>query len=335
MPTLVVTSEQAGVDKYSQELAGVMPVRTIESGRYLSLPQAYRLMGLIMKEKGIIHLPNQNFARYALFRRNPFIVTVHDLIRFRFRFDPETPLERVLLGLDVLGIRRANHIIATSQHTRNDLIRYLHLPEDKITCIYDGVNHDVFRTDSPRPNPEPYILYVGSERPRKNLGRLLEAFAELKRDFPDIKLIKVGMAGRHNSYRRDTMKKLDSLGIRQDVIFLDHISESELARYYHSAELLAYPSLYEGFGLPPLEAMCSGCPVVTTNSSSLPEVVGDAGILVDPYDVGGWVTAMKCVLTDDHLKTEMVRKGLERAKQFSWEKTARETMQVYEKVASA
>jgi len=149
-----------------------------------------------------------------------------------------------------------------------------------------------------------------------------------------LKLVKVGEAGRHIGYRRDTVKKLDNLGIRQDVIFVDHISESELSRYYHSAELLAYPSLYEGFGLPPLEAMCCGCPVVTTNSSSLPEVVGDAGILVDPYDVGGWVQAMKNVLTDDHLRIEMIRKGLERSKRFSWEKTARETLQVYGKVAS-
>jgi len=98
LPTLVVTLEQAGVDKYSQELAKILPVKTIESGRYLSLLQAYRLTGLITKEKGIIHLPNQNFARYALFRRNPFIITVHDLIRFRFHFDPETPLERILLA---------------------------------------------------------------------------------------------------------------------------------------------------------------------------------------------------------------------------------------------
>ena len=322
------------MDKYSQELSRLLPVRTIETRRYLSLSESCRLAGLIRGEKDIVHLPNQNFARYALSRRRPFIVTVHDLIRFLFRFDPETLVERALLRLDVHCIRRASHIIAASQHTRSSLVRDLHLPEDRVTLIYDGVDHTVFKPGSPPPLEGPYILYVGSERPRKNLGRLFEAFAVLKQDFPGLKIVKAGTAGRSLGYRLDTERKLDSLGIRQDVVFAGHVAENELARYYGSAALLAYPSLHEGFGLPPLEAMSSGCPVVTSDNSSLPEVVGDAGILVDSSDTGGWVEAMRKVLTDSALREEMVGKGLERARQFSWEKTARETLAVYQKVAA-
>jgi len=334
MPTLVVTTEQAGVDKYSQELARLMPLRTIETRRYLSLSEAFGLANIIRKEPDVIHLPNQNFARYALFRRNPFVVTVHDLIRFLFRFDPEAMVEKALLRLDVHCIRRAGHIIATSQHTRGSLIRYLHVPEDRVTLVYDGVDHAAFKPGCPPPLEGPYILYVGSERPRKNLGRLFEAFAVLKQDFPDLKLVKAGTAGRSLTYRLDTMRKLDSLGIRQDVVFPGHVAEHELARYYGSAVLLAYPSLHEGFGLPPLEAMASGCPVVSSNNSSLPEVVGDAGILVDSSDTSGWIEAMRRVLTDSTLRDEMIGKGLERARQFSWEKTTRETQAVYDRVAA-
>ncbi len=131
------------------------------------------------------------------------------------------------------------------------------------------------------------------------------------------------------------MKKLASLGITEDVIFLDHVSELELAYYYSSAQLLAYPSLYEGFGLPPLEAMACGCPVVTSNTSSLPEVVGEAGLMVNPYDIDSLAQAMRQVLTDSELRDNMVRKGLEQSKRFSWEKAAEQTLEVYKKVGSA
>ena len=128
--------------------------------------------------------------------------------------------------------------------------------------------------------------------------------------------------------------KLGGLGITRRVIFVDYVSERELARYYSSARLLAYPSLYEGFGLPPLEAMACGCPVVTSNVSSLPEVVGDAGITVDPNDTDGLAQAMRRVLTDSKLREDMIKKGLEQAKKFSWEKAAEQTLEVYHKVAA-
>jgi len=323
------------MDKYSQELARRLPVKQIPTRRYLSLRQSLRLMHVIQREKDIVHLPNQHLARYALLRRRPFIVTVHDIARFHFGFDSETPLERLMLKLDVLGIRRASHVIATSRNTRKDVVEHLGVPEERTSLVYNGMDCGVFQPRAGESRNGVYILYVGSERPRKNLGRLFEAFAELKREFPDLKLVKVGPSGRSTDFRRDVMLRLVSLGIAADVVFVDYVEESELAEYYRSAALLAYPSLYEGFGLPPLEAMCSGCPVVTTNTSSLPEVVGDAGMMVDPHDTAAWVEAMRRVLTDGVLRDEMIRKGLERSRMFSWDKTAAETAGVYRRVAVA
>jgi glycosyltransferase involved in cell wall biosynthesis len=334
MPLLVVTNEKSGVDKYSQEIAKRLDVKTVESRRYLSLIEAYQLSRLLGSQDDIIHLPNQNFARYALFVKNLYIVTVHDLVRLCFGFTRETISERILLKLDIRGIKRASHIIATSQTTRNDLIIYLKIPDDRISVIYNGVDHSIFKPYKVRPFDRPYVLYVGSERPRKNLDRLFEAFARLRKEFPELLLIKVGVAGRTQEYRQEIMRKLDSLGIIQAVIFVEYVSELDLAHYYSSAALLAYPSFYEGFGFPPLEAMACGCPVVTSNTSSLPEVVGEAGIMVNPLDTDSLVEAMRQVLTDSELRDDMVRKGLEQAKKFSWERAAEQTQEVYNKVAS-
>jgi len=333
MPVLIVTSEKSGLDKYTQEIAKRLDVSQVKSRRYLSLIEAYRLSRIVQGLSDIVHLPNQNFARYALFLKNPFIVTVHDLVRFCFGFARETISERILLKLDIRGIKRASHIIAISQNTRNDLIKYLKIPDDRISVIYNGVDHSIFKPYDVKLLNKPYILYIGSERPRKNLDRLFAAFAKLKGEFPELKLVKVGTPGRSEKYRRDTMKKLGSLGITRDIIFIDHMPELELAYYYSSATLLAYPSFYEGFGLPPLEAMACGCPVITSNTSSLPEVVGEAGIMVNPYDTDSLVKAMRQVLTDAKLRDDMIRKGFEQSKRFSWEKTARETLEVYNKVA--
>ena len=336
MPVLVVTTEESGLDKYSQELAQRLGVKQIVTSRYLSTIEGLRLAGVIRNEPDIIHLPNHHFARFAFLRKNPYIVTVHDLVRFYFPFEPEKFTERLWLKLDIIGIRRASHIIATSQHTRNDLIKYMKIPPGRISVIYDGIDHNIFKPSDVALGflDKPYILYVGSERPRKNLGRLFEAFAMLKKEFPDLKLLKIGPVGRYDKFRRDSEKKLASLGITRQVAFVDYVSEPDLARYYSSARLLAYPSLYEGFGLPPLEAMACGCPVVTSNASSIPEVVGDTGITVDPHDTDALAQAIRRVLTDSKLRQDMIKKGLEQAKKFSWEKAAEQTLEVYNKVAA-
>ncbi|MFC1932145.1 glycosyltransferase family 4 protein [Chloroflexota bacterium] len=336
MPVLIVTTEESGVDKYSQEIAERLGAKQIATSRYLSLTEGIQLSRLICSEPDMVHLPNQNFARFAIFRKNPYIVTVHDLVRFYRRLDQETIMEKILLRLDIIGIKRASHIIAISQHTKNDLIKYMKIPEEKISVIYNGIDPSIFKPYDVRLRllDKPYVLYVGSERPRKNLNRLFEAFAMLEKEFPDLKLLKVGPVGRYDKYRQNSERKLTNLGITRDVTFVDYVSEPDLACYYCSAMLLAYPSLYEGFGLPPVEAMACGCPVVASNTSSLPEVIGEAGIMVDPYDTDSLAQAMRRVLTDEKLRNDMIKKGLEQSKKFTWERAAEHTQEVYNKAAN-
>jgi glycosyltransferase involved in cell wall biosynthesis len=175
------------------------------------------------------------------------------------------------------------------------------------------------------------VLYAGNVKPHKNLERLVQAFARVKArpGFDDLKLFLIGDdAGRFPSLRR----AVEGLGVRQDVRFFGFVPDSTLAALYRMASVFAFPSLYEGFGLPPLEAMASGTPVITSNVSSLPEVVGDAGIQVDPHDVDGLRDAIRLLSEDDERWEALRSAGLARAAQFSWERCARETLAVYRKV---
>jgi len=272
----------------------------------------------------------------------PYIITVHDLIRYfdlkgfvTFIHRPNLR-DRFYLNLDYKGIAKAAKIIAISHATKNDLMHYLGIPEERISVVYLGVDHRLFRPVPRRIFNDPYILFVGSEHPQKNLTGLVKAFNQLKREprFKELKLVKVGKAGSQEAdFRRQTMETIDALDISQEVIFADFVPEADLPAYYSGAEVFVLPSLYEGFGFPPLEAMACGCPVITSNTSSLPEVVGEAGIMVNPYDTDSLVKAMRQVLTDAKLRDDMIRKGLEQSKKFSWEKAARETQEVYNKVA--
>jgi len=146
---LIVTNEESGVDKYSQEIAKRLDVKKITTRRYLSLPKAYKLARFIRTQGSIVHLPNQHFARYAIFLNRPFIVTVHDLARCCFNYDQETITEKILLNLDKRYIKRASHIIAISQSTKSDLVKYLNTPESKISVIYIGVDHNIFKPYDP------------------------------------------------------------------------------------------------------------------------------------------------------------------------------------------
>jgi glycosyltransferase involved in cell wall biosynthesis len=173
-----------------------------------------------------------------------------------------------------------------------------------------------------------YVLYVGSENPRKNMPRLIAAFARLHETLPDVRLIKVGSV-EHPSLAEQLRRQVQQLGLADAVLFTNPVSDQDLVAFYNLADLFVFPSLYEGFGLPPLEAMACGAPVVCSNAASLPEVVGDAAITVDPYDVDGLAAAMVRVLTDADLRRQLRERGLARARQFTWERTALETIAVY------
>lgn len=357
---LVVTAGAGSMDLYSHKLAenivtpllhtdiyqkhsGVRNTSWFSFGALSTIWSDWHFVRKLNKLRGFIHLPNQHLGRYGNFLKVPFIITVHDLIRYfdlkglgTFIHSPNLR-DKFYLNLDYKGIRKAIRVIAVSQATKNDLVQYLHIPQERISVIYPGVNHRVFRPVPERIYNEPYILYVGSEHPRKNLLALLKAFARLKHDrkFKDLKLVKVSPAGgREVAFREKTMSYIDMLDLHREVLFTEFVPEADLPVYYSGAQVMVLPSLYEGFGLPALEAMACGCPVITSALSSLPEVVKDAGIKVDPYDIDGLTQAIRQVLDDDELRKDMVRKGLERAGEFSWGKTAAETQRVYNEVES-
>lgn len=334
MTILICTTENSGIDRYSQELARLLPVTTVRTGRYKLEMDGRWLIDRLKTLDETVHYTNQHFGRISICAGLPFIVTVHDLERICFPFSGQEPLEEASLKIDAAAIRKADHIVSVSENTKKDLMRYLKIPEEKITVVYNGVDHSVFKPNTQAVASFPYILYVGSERPRKNLERLLEAFVLLKKssDFADLKLIKVGSPGRSAAFRQTTLQKIKELGLDGEVIFVDQITDERLVEYYSSARVLVYPSLYEGFGLPVLEAMACGCPVITSNVSSLPEVAGDAAFLVNPYDIRDICGAIARLLTDNRLRDELIARGKVRSRIFSWAKTAEETLNVYHQV---
>jgi glycosyltransferase involved in cell wall biosynthesis len=233
-------------------------------------------------------------------------------------------------------LRAADVIIAVSECTRRDAVRLYGIDQAKIRVVYEGVNPR-FRPLDDREQlealrhryalPARFLLYVGTIEPRKNLPALFEAFKQI--GLPGVKLVIVGKKG---WLYDETFARLQALGLEREVVFTGFVPDDDLPGLYTLAEAFVFPSLYEGFGLPVLEAMACGTPVITGNVSSLPEVMGDAGILVAPGDVGGLVTALKRVLTDSHLRAQMSAKGLAQARKFTWEKAAQETLAVYRRV---
>jgi glycosyltransferase involved in cell wall biosynthesis len=269
-----------------------------------------------------------------LFSPCPSVVTIYDL---SFLLYPENfeRSKRSYLGLFTrFSVRRARRIIAISESTKRDVVRLLGVPPEKVETVYCGLDEafhplaedQVAAFRSKRGLPERFILFVGTIEPRKNVTRLIEAFADLRFAICDLRLV---IGGAKGWFYQDVFARVRELGLEGEVMFPGYIPVSELPLWYNAAELFVYPSLYEGFGLPPLEALACGTPVVVANTSSLPEVVGEAGLAVDPLDVEGLAEAMRRVLGDGALRQEMRERGLQRAQGFSWTKTAQETVQVY------
>ena len=269
--------------------------------------------------------------------KQKYVITVHDItpLLFPYQYRKEVYLINKLMLPRTL--RMADKIISVSYHTKRDLIKYLKIPKDKIEVIYHGVDEDY----KPLPEKEvemikkkynittPFILYVGSLKPLKNIPTLIKAYYKLRKQGLEYKLV---ITGKKRWKYREIFKLINKLNLQKDVIFTGYVPREDLPALYNAADLFVSPSLYEGFGLPPLEAMACGTPVITSNTSSLPEVVGDAGIMVDPYDVDGLAKAMYEVLTNDGLREELRKRGLKRAKLFNWKKCAEEHLKVYEEV---
>lgn len=270
-------------------------------------------------------------------KKSKSVVTIHDLTPLLF---PELHAEytkKVMFRGLLHSVRKVNKIIAISESTKKDVMRLFHVPEGKIEVIYeaaDEIYHPIedsgilTQIRSKYKIPNKFILFVGVLEPRKNIARLIQAFSILKKKF-EYKLVIVGGSG---WFYDEIFEQVRRLHLEGEIIFTGYVPREDLQALYNAAELFIYPSLYEGFGLPPLEALACGTPVITSNVSSLPEVVGDAALLVDPYNIEEMTQAMYRVLTDRNLRYSMIDKGLRQAKKFSWKRTAQETLQVYKEV---
>ena len=271
----------------------------------------------------------------------PSVSTIHDISYASF---PETYTRGKVIYNEItarIAAARADQIITASESTKREVMRYLKVQEEKIRVVYDAVDNsfqpisatEVLEEARQRLGlPDRVILYVGSFNPRKNLVTLIRAYAELKRttDLPH----KLVLVGPREWKSAPVFQTIRDLGLESEISLLGLIPDLELVHLYNLADLFVFPSLHEGFGFPPLEALACGTPVVCSNSGSLPEVVGEAAIMVEPRDVEGLARAMERVLADPGLAQQLRGKGLERAQLFSWEKTARETLKVYEEVCA-
>lgn len=285
-----------------------------------------------------------HFPDYTLppVRQGATVVTVHDL---SFLLMPECAEQRLRAHLEKVvppSVREANLVCVDSENTRNELSTLLDVDPERTEVVYGGVDARFHPVTDPRLLEAarlkyglrfPFILYVGTIEPRKNLGRLLKAYIQLReRHHTEHRLV---IAGGLGWLYQDILSEIDQLAAEQEVIFLGRVPDDDLPLLYSLCDLFVFPSLYEGFGFPPLEAMACGKPVVCSNASSLPEVVGDAGVLVSPYDVDGLADAMDQLLCDPERRASLGRQSLARAKRFSWEDSARQTLEIYRRVVES
>ena len=268
------------------------------------------------------------------------VVTIHDCIHLMFpQYLPNRLAHRYARISIAMAARRATRVLTVSESSKRDILRFVDSDPDKIDVIYNSYDErfgmepaeeDVVRVRERFQLQDEFVLYAGNVKPHKNLERLIEAFQLVrKRGLDHLKLVLIGDAiSKYAALRRAVHRHQ----LHKYVRFLGYVPEETLAVMYRLAGVFVFPSLYEGFGLPPLEAMASGTPVVTSNASSLPEVAGDAAVLVDPYDPRAIADGIYRVLTDEALRRSMRAKGLERAAQFSWEQSVRRVRDIYSEV---
>ena len=309
-----------------------------ERSTHYSVSEQVRIpLALTRRRVDLFHAPHYVVPRLV---PCPYVVTIHDCIHLRFpQYLPNrlaAVYARMMMHVSARGARR---VLTVSQASKLDIGHYLHIPADQIEVIYNAPDE---RLTAPPPPEDiarardrflltaPFILYTGNIKPHKNLDRLIEAYALLRRrGVEDHKLLIIGdEVSKYPNLRR----LVHRFQLHQHVRFLGFVPDATLAALYRLAAVFVFPSLYEGFGLPPLEAMAAGAPVITSNVSSLPEVVGDAALLIDPMDPGAIAEAIARVLSDPALRADLVRRGLARARTFSWERSAARVHEVYREV---
>ena len=280
----------------------------------------------------VLHFPYDSCIAW---KRGKFIATIHDLKPLVLNLDrPRPSLNERLLSM-VIGDRwtRLDHVVTDSLCSQRDILRLLPITEDRVTVVNPGVDTQWFAPAARRDEgagARPYVFCVAGDDPSKNVETLIDAFARLSQ--PVRERYDLVLAGDVRK-RAGLSDRVARLGLTDRVLFPGPVSDERLLHLYRQARLFVFPSRYEGFGLPVLEAMACGCPVIASNASSLPEVVGDAGVLVEPDDVEGLSRELFSLLSDEGRWEDLRKRGLVRARQFSWDETARRMIEVYRRVA--
>jgi len=279
-----------------------------------------------------------------LWQTVPSVLTVHDVKYIRHPdYFPERSLIKKIYMKRILAIslQRSKHVIAVSENTKKDLLDLFNIPEAKITVIHHGLSENI-ALNGPSVGDSVvlkkfgvrgrFILFVGERRPHKNIVNLIRAFKILLSEFgSDFQLV---IVGKPYAEYRGSENEVSTEGISDHVLFTDYLNDHDLRLFYRNAEMLVLPSFYEGFGFPIIEAMELGIPVAGANCTSIPEIIGEAGLLFNPNDIQEMALMMKRLLKDQKLKERFVRIGKERVKKFTWDKTARETYRCYSEVYS-
>lgn len=295
-----------------------------------SIAEQYELFRKIPRNTTLFWSPHYNIP---LLYKGKLIVTIHDVFHLAMpRFVKGLHKRLYANGMFRAIYCKADAIICASNFTANELIRLQGIGRQQIHVIYHGVANSWFHIKKNKnPHSKPFLLYVGNIKPHKNLVKLVQAIELILYKFPHDLVI----VGKKDGFITKDSSVFDRAStIRDRVHFTGYVKDEILRQYFVHADALVFPSLYEGFGLPPLEAMACGCPVIVSNAASLPEVCGDAALYCDPYNPEDIANKIQMLLSDAKLRESLRQKGLERAKQFTWEKCARETWAVIEKVLS-
>lgn len=339
------TKAYYGTAKYSHEISRRLPQGILNRIEYpLLFPsrvvdgftRRYIFPSIVKKNQNpgnIHHITNQDLAFLLIeMELTQSLVTCYDLIPWVYYKNRSRYWKK-----NIDGLRNAERIITISEFSKKEIIKNVGVPSDRIDVIYCGVDRTVFypkrdRTPLYELGIKPQtsaLLYVGSEEPRKNLRILLEAIARIGEENHDILLLKVGSPGMGGN-RQEIIRMIKELHIEDRVIFTGDVSEDMLARYYNAADLFIFPSLYEGFGLPVIEAMACGCPTISADCTSLSEVMGgDGDLLFAPLDLQGLVEKIETVFSDESVRQKIVEAGVEKVGRFSWDRSAEQTMDVY------
>lgn len=289
-------------------------------------------------ELDLVHDPNGIAPFLTMPASVRCVVTIHDAFAYVYPHAHNLLDNWRFRWMLPAAARRADAVITDSEHSRSDLLRYLCLPAPRVHTIPCGIDSRFVPVPDGSERravlgrygiTRPYLLYVGGINARKNIARLFEAYALVRQRYPELALV---VAGKRQWRTAAIDAAFERLELAQHVHFTGYFEEADLPALYSAAEVFVFPSLYEGFGLPPLEALACGTPVVTSAVASLPEVVGDAALTVDPYDVAGLEAAIERALADSALREDLRRRGLARAAGFTWERAAQATLAVYREV---